>query len=286
MLRYFGALDRTAGRKGRRLLTLPTSVLLHAVAVTLLVVVPLLVSQDLPKPAQPAASPLAIHATLVTPPPPPPPPAPPAAPAARPKAPKVEVRKPRPRPTPAAETKKLVAPVEIQPLPEPETDVLGALGDAVAGGRPHGVPGGVEGGVPGGVEGGVPGGVEGGVPGGIEGGVPGGVVGGVIGGVPSAAPAPVEPLRVGGQIEAPRKLRDVAPEYPELARRAGVEAVVILEATIDTGGRVSDVRVLRGHPLLDEAALEAVRQWAYVPTLLNGVPVPVLMTVTVNFRLE
>jgi protein TonB len=274
MLRYFGALDRTAaGRKARRLLTLPTSVLLHAVAVGLLVVVPLLVSQELPKPAQPAASPLAIHATLVAPPPPPPP-----APAAHPKASEVKVRKPRPRPTPAAETKKLVAPVEVQPLPEPETDVLGMIGNAVAGGSPHGVPGGVEGGVPGGV--------EGGVPGGIEGGVPGGVVGGVIGGVPTAVPAPVEPVRVGGQIEAPRKLRHVAPEYPDLARRAGVQAVVILEAMIDTGGRVSHVRVLRGHPLLDEAALQAVRRWAYVPTLLNGVPVPVILTVTVNFRLE
>lgn len=269
MLRYFGALDRTAaGRKGRRLLTLPTSVLLHAVAVALLVVVPLLVSQELPKPAQPAASPLAIHATLVAPPPPPPPP---PAPAARPKAHKVEVRKPRPRPTPAPDTKRLVAPVEVQPLPEPETDVLGAAGtEGVAGGSPHGVEGGV----------------VGGVPGGVEGGVPGGVIGGVIGGVPAAAPAPVEPVRVGGQIEAPRKLRHQPPDYPELARRAGVQAVVILEAMIDTGGRVTDVRVLRGHPLLDEAALQAVRRWAYVPTLLNGVPVPVVMTVTVNFRLE
>jgi len=156
--------------------------------------------------------------------------------------------------------------VEVQALPEPETDVLGV--------------------VAGGVEGGVPGGVEGGVPGGVVGGVPGGVVGGVIGGVPAAAPAAVEPVRVGGQIEAPRKLRHVDPEYPDLARRAGVQAVVILEATIDTGGRVTDVQVLRGHPVLDEAALRAVREWAYVPTLLNGVPVPVVMTVTVNFRLE
>lgn len=77
-----------------------------------------------------------------------------------------------------------------------------------------------------------------------------------------------------------------APEYPELARRTGVQAVVILEAMIDTRGRVTDVRVLRGHPLLDEATLQAERRWAYVPTLLNGVPVPVVMTVTVNFRLE
>src|SRR5262249_14032364 len=81
------------------------------------------------------------------------------------------------------------------------------------------------------------------------------------------------------------KLNNVAPVYPPVARQARVEGVVILEATISTSGHVTDVKVLRGIPLLDNAALEAVRQWTYSPTLLNGVPVPVVMTVTVNFRL-
>ncbi|HEX9187986.1 MAG TPA: energy transducer TonB [Vicinamibacteria bacterium] len=132
-------------------------------------------------------------------------------------------------------------------------------------------------------------GVEGGVAGGVEGGVPGGVVGGVVGGLPDAPPPPpVQPVRVGGSIRAPRKLVDAAPVYPELAIRARVEGVVIIEATIDPRGRVANAVVLRGQglPVLDEAALEAVRNWVYTPTLLNGVPTPVIMTVTVRFLLK
>ena len=75
----------------------------------------------------------------------------------------------------------------------------------------------------------------------------------------------------------------VEPVYPEIARRAGVSGVVILEAVIDPNGNVTDVRVLRSIPLLDQAAMDAVRQWKYEPTLLNGVPVPIVMTVTVRF---
>ena len=92
--------------------------------------------------------------------------------------------------------------------------------------------------------------------------------------------------RVGGQIKEPRKLKDVRPRYPEEAKQARVQGVVILECTISPKGQVTDVKVLRGVPLLDAAAVEAVRQWEYTPTLLNGVPVPVIMTVTVNFRLN
>jgi len=73
---------------------------------------------------------------------------------------------------------------------------------------------------------------------------------------------------------------------PDIAKQARVQGVLILECTISPQGRVTDVKVLRGIPLLDEAAKEAVRQWVYTPTLLNGVPVPVIMTVTVNFRLQ
>jgi len=131
-------------------------------------------------------------------------------------------------------------------------------------------------------------GVEGGVAGGVEGGVPGGVVGGVVGGLPDAPPppAPAKPRRVGGEIREPRKVVDVAPVYPALALKALIEGVVIIEATIDARGRVTEATVLRGAPMLDEAALEAVRKWVYTPTLLDGVPTPVIMTVTVSFRLK
>jgi protein TonB len=98
-------------------------------------------------------------------------------------------------------------------------------------------------------------------------------------GVPAA-------VRVGGTIREPRKLKQVNPMYPEIAKQARVQGVVILECTISPQGNVSSVRVLRGIPLLDAAAVDAVRQWVYSPTLLNGVPVPVIMTVTVNFKLS
>lgn len=95
-----------------------------------------------------------------------------------------------------------------------------------------------------------------------------------------------EPVRVGGQVRPPRKLRDVAPSYPPLARQARVQGLVILQCTIDREGRVTEVKVLRGHPLLDAAAVEAVRKWLYEPTEVDGEPVPVIMTVTVNFKLS
>jgi protein TonB len=128
-------------------------------------------------------------------------------------------------------------------------------------------------------------GIDGGVSGGVEGGVPGGVVGGVVGGLPDAPPPP-QAVRVGGQIKEPKKLKNVAPEYPDIAKQARVQGVVILECTISPQGKVTDVKVLRGIPLLDAAAIDAVKQWVYTPTLLNGVPVPVIMTVTVNFKLS
>jgi len=100
------------------------------------------------------------------------------------------------------------------------------------------------------------------------------------------APGPAQPVRVGGSIRQPTIVRRVNPVYPGIARSARVQGIVILEATVNTKGRVTDVRVLRGVPLLDEAAIEAVRQWEYTPTLMNGVPVPVIMTVTVTFKLS
>ena len=130
-------------------------------------------------------------------------------------------------------------------------------------------------------------GVEGGVPGGVEGGVPGGVVGGIVTGLPQEAPPPAQKLvRVGGQIKEPRKVRNVAPVYPDLAVQSRVSALVILEAEIDTRGQVRAVRVLRGHPLFDDAAITAVKQWRYQPLLLNGEPTAFIVTVTMNFNLQ
>jgi protein TonB len=124
---------------------------------------------------------------------------------------------------------------------------------------------------------------------GVEGGAVGGVVGGIIGGLPSAPPPPPpppEPVRVGGNISPPAKVTDVPPVYPPVAQAARVQGVVILEAVIGPAGNVTDVKVLRSVPLLDDAAIAAVQQWVYTPTLLNGVPVPVIMTVTVNFTMS
>jgi len=103
---------------------------------------------------------------------------------------------------------------------------------------------------------------------------------------PTAEKETVEALRVGGSIQEPRKLRNVNPVYPPDAIQARVQGVVILECTISPTGKVVQVKPLRGIPLLTEAAIEAVRQWEYTPTELNGVPVPVIMTVTVNFKLS
>lgn len=101
-------------------------------------------------------------------------------------------------------------------------------------------------------------------------------------------PPPAQPtkVRAGGDIRRPEKIHDIAPVYPPVAQAARIEGVVIIEATIGVDGRVQDAHVLRSAPLLDEAALAAVRQWIYTPTRLNGLPVSVVMTVTVRFQLQ
>lgn len=102
---------------------------------------------------------------------------------------------------------------------------------------------------------------------------------------PSAYAAADAPVRVGGGIREPKKIKDVKPVYPAIAQTSGVSGIVILEVIIDRDGYVRDARILRSVPLLDEAAIDAVRQWQFTPTLLNGAPVEVIMTVTVNFSL-
>ncbi len=136
------------------------------------------------------------------------------------------------------------------------------------------------------------GGVEGGVPGGVPGGQLGGSLGGVIGGTGTSVPIPPprQPaakriVRVGSHIKAPRQTYSVQPEYPPLARQAHVSGTVVVDAVLDEHGNVVGAHALSGHPLLIPAALRAVLQWKYEPTLLNGTPVAVEMEVTVHFKL-
>jgi protein TonB len=103
---------------------------------------------------------------------------------------------------------------------------------------------------------------------------------------PPMPPRPDAPVRAGGSVKPPDRIAYTRPDYPPLAISARVSGSVIIEAVIGTDGVVRDARVLRSIPLLDDAALRAVRQWRYTPTLLNGVPVAVIMTVTVTFTLD
>jgi len=103
---------------------------------------------------------------------------------------------------------------------------------------------------------------------------------------PPPPPKPAGPVPVGGKILPPRKIHNQVPVYPPMALAARVEGTVIIEAVISTTGTVQEARVVTSVPLLDEAALAAVRQWVFTPTLLNGVPVPVIMTVKVEFMLR
>jgi protein TonB len=104
--------------------------------------------------------------------------------------------------------------------------------------------------------------------------------------VVSAAAPQQAPVRVGGDIKEPKKIKDVKPVYPPDAQAAGIQGIVILETIIAKDGTVNEAKILRGVPELDKAALDAVIQWRYTPTLLNGDPVEVVMTVTVTFSLK
>jgi len=131
--------------------------------------------------------------------------------------------------------------------------------------------------------------------GGVPGGAPGGQIGGIVGGMPSvaapvaalvpAAEGPKRPVRVGGAVKPPRLLSGPAPEYPILARQSQVHGMVVIEAVIDEHGNVVQEKVISGHPLLIQAALKAVSQRKYEPTVLDGEPTPVDLRVEVNFQM-
>ena len=132
-------------------------------------------------------------------------------------------------------------------------------------------------------------GMQGGVVGGVAGGQMGGVIGGVIGGV-GAAPPPPKPtqqrIRQGGQVQAAKLVNKVQPLYPPLARQTRISGTVRLHAIIAKNGSVEQLEVISGHPLLVQAALDAVRQWKYQPTTLNGENVEVDTTIDVIFSLN
>ncbi len=100
---------------------------------------------------------------------------------------------------------------------------------------------------------------------------------------PPANPNVATPIRVGGSIQEPRKIHNVQPVYPAAASAAGLEGDIYIEAVVTREGTVASARVVQGVPMLNQAALEAVRQWRFTPTTLNGVPTDVSMTVRVSF---
>jgi protein TonB len=200
------------------------------------------------------ALPKTMMATMLTaPPPPPPPPPPPVA---------TQIVKVKPQ-VHLMDAGKLVAPKvipkEVKIIKEEAEPDMGAVGMA------------------------------GGVPGGVAGGSMGGVLGGVIGGMgapPPPKPKQSGPLRVGGNVQAAKIINRVQPVYPPLARQTRISGTVRLHAIISKDGTIQQLEVVSGHPLLQQAALDAVRQWRYQPTLLNGDPVEVDTTIDVIFSLN
>lgn len=136
------------------------------------------------------------------------------------------------------------------------------------------------------------GGVIGGVPGGVPGGQLGGVIGGIISSIPKATYVPPVPkvvlpkrVRVSQGVTRGLLIRKIQPSYPTLAREARIHGTVLLQAVIAKDGTIQQLQVMSGHPMLVPAAIAAVKQWHYKPYLLNGIPVEVETTVTVNFQL-
>jgi len=133
------------------------------------------------------------------------------------------------------------------------------------------------------------GGVFGGVPGGATGGVLGGILEGIKAPEATAPPRPVEspksPIPVGGNVQPPRVIYRVAPEYPVLAHQAGIQGEVIISAVIDSKGNVVDMKIVSGPALLYGAAMKALARWKFEPTYLNGEPLAIRWNATVNFRI-
>lgn len=263
--------------------TMVTSIGLHGAALAAII----LVSMTATESAEADEKAIPVYMADAAPPPPPPPPPPPAAQSPGSVQPKVQprvepVEMPQESFVQPKEIPDIVPVVDPTPVQAP-VDATPSVGGMPTGGVAGGVEGGVVGGVVGGVLGGTVGGQIGGQIGGKIGGVPGGVVGGNPGGTVTA---PAGPLRVGGDVKAPKVNHRPEPEYTEVARRARVQGIVILEAIIDKQGNVDRVKVIRGLPMgLSESAVNAVKRWKFRPGTMNGRPVDVIFNLTVNFRL-
>lgn len=243
--------SRKGGADARKWWTMPVVFLGHVFAIGLAVAASYVIIEVVNDPDL-----MISFVDMAAPPPPPPPPPPPAA-KAGPVAPKVEAKPMNPN--------EMAQPLEVKKITQADLD---RRVEEEAGG------------------GGVEGGVEGGIPGGAPGGVPGGVLGGTLGGVLGGTNEQAEPMIVSGDVKPPVLIQRIEPEYPETARRARVEGKVFLQAIINEQGQVEAVKVLRSHPLLDDAAIAAVRRWRYKPATLDGQPVRVYFTVQVTFKLE
>ena len=233
--------------------TVAISFIFQTILIGIAILIPLIYTDTLPR--------TTLTSFLVAPPPPPPPPPPPAAP--------VKVQRVIPRQFDAG---RLMAPKSVpkqiainkeEELPPP----TGAVG------------------------------VVGGVPGGVPGGAGGGIIGGIIGAAPVAAPPPPpkvevqkpltpQRIRVGGNVQQAKLVRQPKPVYPPLAKQARIQGVVRFTAIIGKDGTIQNLQLVTGHPLLVPSAQEAVKQWVYQPTLLNGEPVEVITQIDVNFTLS
>ena len=225
--------------------TFPVSLAIHIFAIGFIVVASLWVVGGVQEPP--------INVIFAAPSaPPPPPPAPKKAPPKKEELPK-ETNKPRP-----IDPDAMIAPTIVPQEPPKEEN---APVESTSSGE--------------GVEGGVEGGIEGGTAGGVPGGLPGG----------EATPPPDEPIRIHTGVDKPEIVYKEDPRYPDVARAARVEGIVILEAIINKEGTVESVTVLRSIPLLDNAAIEAVKRWKFKPAKINGNPVKCYFTLTVRFKL-
>jgi len=228
--------------------TLPIAYIFEVIIVGVMVLVPLIYTEALPK-AQ-------LMTFLAAPPPPPPPPPPPAAVQAAPR---------------------IIHRVSMEDIMRAPTVIPKTIAQVKDEAEPPSNAVGVVGGVPGGVPGGQMGGVLGGVIGGVMSSAP----------PPPPPPKPVAPkrIRVGGQVEGARLIFGPKPEYPPLAKMARIQGEVKLDAVISKDGTIQDLKVISGHPLLVSAAMAAVQRWRYQPTLLNGEAVEVATEIDVNFTL-
>jgi protein TonB len=236
----------------RTMVPVVLSVTGHVMVISAAVLLTLMYTTDWRPPVPPMKVSAFVAADPVAPPSPPPPPAP-----QRPAS-KAAPAGPQPPPTTTQFAAPVESPSEIFPEPAAAAESIG-----------------------------IEGGVEGGVVGGVVTGIVGGLVGGALSAPPPPSPPPVTtPVRIGGSIQAPTLVHRVEPEYPDIAVVAKVRGVVILEATIGVDGTVESVRVLRRIKFLDQAAVDAVKQWRYSPLVLNGVPTPFVLSVTLNFSLK